>query len=106
MPILAQKKTEEQTIRNAVHSLQQGENNKHHVITWPETGTTSINEFTIEGYFSRAFRTLFPTGAGEFLAPRHNPVTIGHYFKHLLMYGNGRFAKHPQFRYFSFWDKP
>ena len=99
VPILAQKKTEEQTIRNAVHSLEQGENNKHHVIPWPETGTTPINEFTTEGYFSRAFPTLFPTGASEFLAPRHNPVTIGHYFKHLLMYGNGRFAKHPRFRY-------
>ncbi len=50
---------------------------------------------------SCAFPTLFPTGAGDFLAPRLHAVTIGNYFKHLMMYGDGEFAKHNRFRYFA-----
>ena len=48
-----------------------------------------------------AFPTLFPTGAADFLGQRCNQVTIGNYFKHLMMYEDGRFAKHPQFRFFA-----
>lgn len=44
---------------------------------------------------------LFPTGAGDFSAPRIHKITIGNYFKHLLMYDDGRFAKHCRFRYFA-----
>ena len=33
--------------------------------------------------------------------PRSRIVTIGNYYKHLMMYGNGRFARHPRFRYFA-----
>ena len=60
-----------------------------------------INEFTTEGYFSCAFPTLFPTGAGDFLGQRQIQVTIGNYFKHLMMYDDSRFAKHPRFRFFA-----
>ena len=28
------------------------------------------------------------------------PVTLGYYLKHLMMYSDGRFARHPCFRYF------
>ena len=47
------------------------------------------------------FPTLFPTGAGDFSGKRQNQVTIGNYFKHLTMYDNNRFAKHPRFRFFA-----
>ena len=60
-----------------------------------------INEFNTEGYISCAFPTLFPTGAADFVAPQPTAVTIGNYFKHLLKYDDGRFARHPQFRYFA-----
>ena len=63
--------------------------------------STPINEFTTEGYFSCAFHTLFPTGAPDLLGQRQNQVTIGNYFKHLLMYDDSRFAKHPRFRFFA-----
>ena len=49
-----------------------------------------------EGY--GALPTLFPTGEADFLAPRQQSVTVGLYFKHLMMYKGGRFAKHPLFR--------
>ena len=64
-------------------------------------GGVPINEFTTEGYFSCAFPTLFPTGAGDFSGQRQNQVTIGNYFKHLTMYDDNRFAKHPRFRFFA-----
>ena len=40
-------------------------------------------------------------GAADFIAPRPLAVTVGNYFKHLLMYADGRFARHPHFRYFA-----
>ena len=54
-----------------------------------------------------AFLILFPTSAADFSAPRPRTVTIGYVaitsntFKHLLMYKDGRFARHPRFRYFA-----
>ena len=45
--------------------------------------------------------TLFPTGAGDFSGQRQNQVTIGNYFKHLIMYDDNRFAKHPRFCFFT-----
>ena len=40
-------------------------------------------------------------GAADFVAPRPLAVTVGNYFKHLLMYADGRFARHPRFCYFA-----
>ena len=37
-------------------------------------------------------------GAADFVAPRPLAVTVGNY---LLMYADGRFARHPHFRYFA-----
>ena len=71
----------------------------HHDVA--SIGGVPINEFTTEGYFSCAFPTLFPTGAGDFSGQRQNQVTIGNYFKHLMMYDDNRFAKHPRFRFFA-----
>ena len=30
-----------------------------------------------------------------------HPVTLGYYLKHLMMYSDGRFARHTRFRYFA-----
>ena len=70
-------------------------------VSWPQVGDSAISEFTTEGYISCAFPTLLPTGEAEFLSPRQNTVTIGNYFKHLMRYGHGQFAKHSRFRYFA-----
>ena len=68
---------------------------------WSLFGGVPINEFTTKGYFSCAFPTLFPTGAGDFSGQCQNQVTIGNYFKHLMMYDDNCFAKHPRFRFFA-----
>lgn len=91
--------TEQETVRQSVmHRL-------HHtglpVVTWPQLGDQPINEFNTEGYMSCAFPTLYPTGAADFTAPRERQVTVGYYFKHMMLYRDGRFACHPRFRYFA-----
>lgn len=98
VPLVARKLSEEETIRQTV---QDRSSNTQPFVPWPKSGDTPINEFTTEGYISCAFPTLFPTGAGDFVAPRHHTITAGNYFKHLIMYGDGHFAKHPRFRYFA-----
>ena len=42
-----------------------------------------------------------PVHVGDFSGQRQNQVTIGNYFKHLMMYDDNRFAKHPRFRFFA-----
>ena len=66
-----------------------------------ESSGTPINEFNTVGYILCAFPTLFPTDAADFVAPRAWTVTVGRYFKHLMLYHDGRFAKHSRFRYFA-----
>ena len=68
---------------------------------WPSIGGTPVNELTTEGYISCAFPTLFLTGAADFSGQRQIPVTIGNYFKRLMMYEDSCFAIHPRFRFFA-----
>ena len=98
IPVVARKMTEKETIRKSVHHRQPTEDQ---IVPWPQNGSVPIDEFKTEGYISCAFPTLFPTGEADFLAPRQQSVTVGMYFKHLMMYGEGRFARHPRFRYFA-----
>ncbi len=84
--------TEEEAIQQSVI---QGNNH----VKWPSTTGNAVNEFTTEGYMSCAFPILFPTGMADFLSPRQRPVTIGNFFKHLILFHDQRFARHPRFRY-------
>ena len=98
IPVVARKMTEKETIRKSIHHRQPSEDQ---IVPWPENGSVPIDEFKTQGYISSAFPTLFPTGEANFLAPRQQLVKVGMYFKHLMMYGGGRFAKHPRFRYLA-----
>ena len=42
-----------------------------------------------------------PIGAADFLGQHCNQITVGNYFKHLLIYEDARFARHPCFRFFA-----
>ena len=102
VPSTTQRMTEQKTVRQSVQERQ----SRHQpvvtpTVSWPQSGSATINEFNTEGYMSCAFPTLFPTGAADFLAPRPIAVTIGNYFKYMMVYEDGRFAKHPRFRYFA-----
>lgn len=98
VPTVPQRMTESEILRQLVH--QTTINQTPQPLSWPTTGSP-LNEFTTEGYMTCAFPTLFPTGNADFLAPRLHTVTVGNYFKHLLMYHDRRFAQHPRFRYFA-----
>lgn len=102
VPVATRSMTEQDTVRHSVQQHQSDNPSSNaSTLMWPTIGGTPIKEFTTEGYFSCAFPTLFPTGAADLLGQRQNQVTIGNYFKHLMMYDDGRFAKHPRFRFFA-----
>ena len=102
VPTATRSMTEQEAARQSVQQRQSGQNlSNSSPVMWPSIGGSPINEFTTEGYFSCAFPALFPTGAGDFTGQRQNQVTIGNYFKHLIMYDDSRFAKHPRFRFFA-----
>ena len=102
VPMAIRSMTEQEAARQSVQQRESGQSSSTpSTVMWPTIGGAPINEFTTEGYFSCAFPTLFPTGAGDFSGQRQNQVTIGNYFKHLIMYDDSRFAKHPRFRFFA-----
>ena len=76
IPSAARRTTEREAVRQVV----QGSSQSPQVLSWPSTGAP-VNEFTTEGYMSRAFPTLYPTGSADFLAPRIHSVTVGNYFR-------------------------
>ena len=91
--------TEQGTVRQSVQEQQSCQQQvTPFAVSWPLSGSALINELNTEGYMSCAFPTLFPTGAADLLAPRPVGVTISNY---LMMYEDGRFARHPQFHYFA-----
>lgn len=64
---------------------------------------TPIAEFnTSEACLSLAFPSLYPTGRAEFVAPRLREISYASYVKLMLCYRDGRFARHPRFRYATF----
>ncbi|KAJ9297950.1 hypothetical protein DTO271G3_4171 [Paecilomyces variotii] len=72
-------------------------------LTMPSYQSTPIGEFnrTIP-LLSWTFPTLYPFGKGDFLTARRRPVELKDYLAHLIKYRNGRFARHPRFRYVGF----
>ena len=100
VPMVPRKETEQNVIRQSISSRQHT-NEADSIVQWPQVANIPINEFKTEGYMTQAFPTLFPTGDTDFAAPRVHKVTIGDYMKHLMMYKDGRFARHPHFRSFA-----
>ncbi|PKY59079.1 hypothetical protein RhiirA4_304738, partial [Rhizophagus irregularis] len=68
---------------------------------WPEIEGVPINEFHTPGYMVRAFPTLYPYGRADLRSARVKEVKPAEYFRHLLWYKDGRFARHPRWRYFA-----
>ena len=68
----------------------------------PAVHGTAINEHDPNiKYMIDASPSLFPTGEADYHAARPHKVTAPFYFQHLMRYKDGRFAKHPRFRYFA-----
>jgi hypothetical protein len=72
------------------------------ILTMPAVHGAAINEHDPNIQYMRdAFATLFPTGKADYHTARPHNVTAQFYFEHLMRYKDGRFAKHPRFRYFA-----
>src|SRR2546421_106808 len=70
-------------------------------VVWPKIKNEPINEFETAGYIACAFPTLYPTGNADLRQVRIREVNPAEYFKHLLLYKDGRFARHSRWRYFA-----
>jgi Helitron helicase-like domain at N-terminus len=69
----------------------------------PSFRTTPISKFNrTQPLLSWAFPTLFPRRDAEYTLPRPRSVSYGDYVDHLLKYHDGRFARHPRFRFVVF----
>jgi len=72
-------------------------------LTMPSYRQTPLCEFNKnQALLSWAFPTLFPNGVAEYTTPRPRAIPYGCYIKQLLLYGDGRFQRHPRFRYVAF----
>src|ERR1700733_14674034 len=52
--------------------------------------------------FAMAFPTLYPTGRADFNTPRLRKVDLNDYVQHLMRFHDGRFGRHPRWRFFVF----
>lgn len=101
LPNVGEVETEATMINQRIDEIMNGRPHADRVtVPWPAQGGV-VNEFDQEGLFSMAFPTLFPTGSGEYLAPRLRDVRLGDYMKHLINYSDDHFARHSRFRYFA-----
>ncbi|KJZ70452.1 hypothetical protein HIM_10154 [Hirsutella minnesotensis 3608] len=74
-----------------------------HQLEIPNIRRTPINEFNqSQALLSLAFPTLFPRGQADFIEPRLRPIKYADYIQHALRWHDGRFARHPTFRFVVF----
>ena len=75
------------------YTLDRMQNENRHII-WPQINGSPINEFQTPSYIAYPFPILYPTGCADLHAERIRDVKPAEYFKHLLLYKDGRFACH------------
>ena len=69
----------------------------------PSIRSTPIDEAAgKDRIFAMAFPTLYPTGLADFNAPRLRNVALNDYAQHLMCFHDGRFGRHPRWRFFVF----
>jgi hypothetical protein len=69
----------------------------------PSVRNTPIDEAAgKERIFAMAFPTLYPTGQADLNVPRLREVPLNQYAQHLIRFKDGRFGRHPRWRFFIF----
>ncbi|KAF8195724.1 hypothetical protein K438DRAFT_1587127, partial [Mycena galopus ATCC 62051] len=71
------------------------------ILTMPAVHGTPLNEHAGRSIAIDAFPSLFPTGKADFAASRNIKVTMTEWAAHLMRFKDGRFARHPRFRYWA-----
>ena len=80
---------------------QQRQVQKHLKLPYPSMSSKPVDEFKTDGYISKAFPCLFPTGKGDFKYPRQTKISPKEYLEFLLQYEDRRFIKDKRFCYFA-----
>ena len=69
----------------------------------PEIRSTPIDEISRQvRIYAMAFPSIFPRGLADWNEGRQRSVTLAEWGEHLLRYHDGRFGRHPRFRYLLF----
>ncbi|RGB26871.1 hypothetical protein C1646_769872 [Rhizophagus diaphanus] len=63
-----------------------------------------VDEFHTPRYIARTSPTFYPWRVVDFNEPRIKEIKPSEYFKHLLVYKDGRFARHRRWRYFALYS--
>ena len=74
-------------------------------LEWPRRAQEPVNEYGHIGLFTQAFPTLFPMASADIshvdpTCPRAKHVEYGEWLAHLMSLEDGRYARHPRFRYY------
>lgn len=73
-----------------------------HHISMPGIRRTPLNEFNrSQRLLSLACPSLFPRGEADFACPRPREISYQDYLEHAMKWEDGRFARHPTFRYIA-----
>ena len=99
-----------ETLRQQVHSGAQDtelppvqSQRAQHQLEIPSIRSTPLNEFNrSQALLSLAFPTLYPQGRAEFVKTRLRSIDYAEYIEHALRWHDGRFARHPSFRFVVF----
>ncbi|KAJ2965409.1 hypothetical protein NQ176_g10632 [Zarea fungicola] len=74
-----------------------------HELQLPNIRHTPINEFNrSHALLSLASPCLFPDGRADFVEPRLRSIEYKEYIEHAMRWHDGRFARHPTFRFVAF----
>ncbi|KAJ6436452.1 ATP-dependent DNA helicase PIF1 [Purpureocillium lavendulum] len=74
-----------------------------HELRLPTIRHTPINEFSrSHALLSLAFPCLFRDGRADFVEPRLRSIEYKDYIEHAMRWHDGRFARHPTFRFVAF----
>lgn len=95
IPNLAPNNSEAELLITAIQA-------KRRAIRLPTMSSQPLSEFSSRRLFAMAFPTLFPRGQGDWHQARLRSVSLHDYAAHLMRYYDGRFARHPRFRYVVF----
>jgi len=72
-------------------------------LVMPEIHSTPLSEFNrSQALLSLTFPSLYPEGKGEFVMPRQRSIDYDVYLRHAMRWHDGRFARHPRFRFVAF----
>lgn len=103
VPDLNAELTEREIMLHGLTTIHEAEDLLPHGLPAPSIRNTPLDEAAgTERLFAMAFPTLYPTGRADFNAPRVRKVGLKDYARHLLCFADGRFGKHPRWRFLVF----